>query len=63
LPLCVVCGAGENIVKFRQFKEMLDVEPPLFAFSKPVYYKVLDKFPESVEGIAKMYIDELFDQA
>jgi thioesterase domain-containing protein len=62
MPLYIVCGGGGTAFLFKDFAQMLDAEQPVYALQTPVNIKDSDGFPENIEEIASLYIDEILMQ-
>lgn len=58
IPLYIVCGTGGTVFKFREFVELLDADQPVYGLQQPSVEQV-EMFPETVQGIAAKYIDEI----
>ncbi|WP_218029141.1 thioesterase domain-containing protein, partial [Segetibacter aerophilus] len=62
LPLYIVSGGGGTVYKFKEFAEMLHPEQPVYGLQQPTDIKDLEKFPNTVEGIAKDYVNEILTE-
>lgn len=59
VPFYIVCGAGGTVFSFREFAAMLDPDQPVYGLQHPTDYKSLQEFPDTIEGIAALYIEEI----
>jgi thioesterase domain-containing protein/acyl carrier protein len=61
-PLYIVCGAGGTVFKFREFVQLLDPEQPIYGLQQAVSNNNIDEFPDTIEGIATRYIEEMVSE-
>ncbi|MBC7886384.1 MAG: hypothetical protein H7Z13_00740 [Ferruginibacter sp.] len=59
MPLYIVCGGGGSAFTFEKFAYMLDEDQPVYGVQQPSNIDELEKFPDSIEGIAAKYVNEL----
>jgi hypothetical protein len=62
IPLYMVCGGGGTIFKFKDFADLLDNNQPVYGLQQPMEISDLKEFPETIEGIAAKYIEEIIRQ-
>ncbi len=61
-PLYVVAGGGGTALKIKKFAEQLDAGQPVYVFQPPIGDADLKGFPDTIEGIATVFIEELLIQ-
>jgi len=61
-PLYVVSGLNGTAFAFVEFAKMFDAEQPVFLLQEPQEIDDMSEFPDNVEGIAAIYIEELLRQ-
>ncbi|MFN2440585.1 MAG: thioesterase domain-containing protein, partial [Chitinophagaceae bacterium] len=61
-PLYIICGGGGTATPFREFAEMFDDDQPVYALQPPVHITESNDFPDNIEQIASLYIDEILMQ-
>jgi amino acid adenylation domain-containing protein len=59
IPLYIICGAGGTVFKFIDFVKLLDPEQPVYGLQQPLDSRDLEVFPNTIEGIAEMYLNEI----
>ena len=57
--LYIICGGGGTALRFKRFSEMLDEDQPVYSFQPPIDIKDIRQFPETIEKIASLFIDEM----
>jgi thioesterase domain-containing protein len=62
IPLYIVSGGGGTVLKFRDFAQRLDERQPVYGLQQPNKVEEVEDFPETVEGIAATYIEEILQQ-
>jgi amino acid adenylation domain-containing protein len=62
MPLYIICGAGGTVFKFIDFVKLLDPEQPVYGLQQPSDSKELETFPNTIEGIAELYLKEILKQ-
>jgi amino acid adenylation domain-containing protein len=62
IPLYIICGAGGTVFKFIDFVKLLDPEQPVYGLQQPSDSKDLEAFPNTIEGIAELYLKEILKQ-
>jgi amino acid adenylation domain-containing protein len=62
VPLYIVSGGGGTVFAFKRFVDMLDDDQPVYGFQQPTELKDINEFPETIEGIAAKYIEEILVQ-
>ncbi|MDB4904330.1 MAG: Amino acid adenylation domain protein, partial [Mucilaginibacter sp.] len=62
MPLYIICGAGGTVFKFIDFVKLLDPEQPVYGLQQPSDSKDLEGFPDTIEGIAELYLKEILKQ-
>jgi thioesterase domain-containing protein/acyl carrier protein len=61
-PLYIVCGGGGTAMRYKQFAEMLDADLPVYALQSPIDTEITNDFPDEIEKIANVYIEEVLIQ-
>jgi amino acid adenylation domain-containing protein len=61
-PLYFICGAGGTVFTFKIFSEYLDKNQPVYGLQQPTEIASLESFPDTLEGIASRYIEEIMRQ-
>jgi amino acid adenylation domain-containing protein len=61
-PFFIVAGLNGTAFAFVEFANMFDANQPVFLLQEPQAIEDMREFPDSVEGIASTYIDQLLDQ-
>ena len=61
-PLYIVAGINGTAFAFMNFANGLDADQPVFVLQEPQKIDDLEEFPDSVEGIAKFYMDQILKQ-
>jgi amino acid adenylation domain-containing protein len=61
-PLYFICGAGGTVFTFKIFSEYLDKNQPVYGLQQPTEIASLESFPNTLEGIASKYIEEILRQ-
>jgi amino acid adenylation domain-containing protein len=61
-PLYFICGAGGTVFTFKIFSEYLDKNQPVYGLQQPTEIASLESFPDTLEGIASRYIEEILRQ-
>ena len=59
-PLYLICGAGGTVFKFMDLVKLLDAEQTIFGLQQPLNADSLNSLPTTIEGIADMYLEEIF---
>jgi len=59
IPLYIICGAGGTVFKFREFVRLLDADQPVYGLQQFTDNNDFEKFPDTIEGIASQYIEEI----
>ncbi|HEY8781714.1 MAG TPA: amino acid adenylation domain-containing protein, partial [Mucilaginibacter sp.] len=62
MPLYIICGAGGTVFKFVDFVKLLDPEQPVYGLQQPSDGADMETFPNTIEGIAEMYLKEILKQ-
>ena len=62
IPLYMVCGGGGTVFKFKEFADLLDPDQAVYGLQQPTNVKDIGAFPDSIEGIAKLYVEEILTQ-
>jgi thioesterase domain-containing protein/ubiquinone/menaquinone biosynthesis C-methylase UbiE/acyl carrier protein len=60
--LYIVCGGGGTATLYKQFAEMLDADLPVYALQSPIDTEITNDFPDEIEKIANVYIEEVLIQ-
>lgn len=58
-PLYIVAGGGGTALRFKQFAELLQANQPVFVLQAPMDWEDLKNFPQSIEGMATRFIEEI----
>ncbi|MEO6231487.1 MAG: amino acid adenylation domain-containing protein [Ferruginibacter sp.] len=58
IPLYIVCGAGGTALRFKKFAEMMDADQPVYILQPPIDSDTKG-FPQSIEEISKIFIEEI----
>jgi thioesterase domain-containing protein/acyl carrier protein len=61
-PLYIVCGGGGTATRFKHFAEMLGPQQPVYALQPPIDTELSIDFPNKIEKIASIYINEILFQ-
>ncbi|HEY8782705.1 MAG TPA: amino acid adenylation domain-containing protein [Mucilaginibacter sp.] len=59
MPLYIICGSGGTVYKFREFVSLLDTDQPVYVLQQFADNYDTDDFPDTIEGVASRYIDEI----
>lgn len=62
IPLYIICGSGGTVFQFMSFVQLLDPQQPVYGLQQPTDSKSLEEFPNTIEGIAGIYITEILKQ-
>jgi amino acid adenylation domain-containing protein len=62
IPLYIVSGGGGTVFKFKNFADMLDRNQPVYGIQQPTTAEDLQDFPNTIEGIAAKYNEEILQQ-
>jgi amino acid adenylation domain-containing protein len=62
MPLYIVSGGGGTVFKFKSFADMLHKDQPVYGIQQPTTAEDLENFPETIEGIAAKYTEEILKQ-
>jgi amino acid adenylation domain-containing protein len=58
-PLYIVAGGGGTSRKFMKFAGLLDPDQPVYALQPPIELRDQKEFPETIEKIASVFIEEM----
>ncbi len=61
-PLYIICGAGGTVFKFREFVNLLDHDQPVYGLQQFTENESVEEFPDTIEGIAARYIEEILSE-
>jgi len=61
-PFYIVAGLNGTAFAFVEFAAMFDANQPVFLLQEPQEIEDMGQFPDSVEGIAANYIDQILEQ-
>jgi thioesterase domain-containing protein/acyl carrier protein len=61
-PLYIVAGGGGTSLRFKKFAELLEADQPVYILQPPIDSKFLKEFPDTIEGIANKFIEEILIQ-
>ena len=61
-PLYIVCGTGGTAFAFKKFANMLDPKQPVYGLQQTNLKEGLEEFPDTIEGIASKYVNEILIQ-
>jgi amino acid adenylation domain-containing protein len=61
-PLYIICGAGGTVFKFREFANLLDQDQPVYGLQQFIDGEDPDEFPDTIEGVAAEYIEEILSE-
>ncbi|MDB4902914.1 MAG: tycC, partial [Mucilaginibacter sp.] len=61
-PLYIICGSGGTVYKFREFVNLLDSDQPVYGLQQFADNYDYDDFPDTIQGIASRYIEEILLQ-
>ena len=59
IPLYIVAGGGGTAHKFMKFARMMDPDQPVYVLQAPIDLVNLSDFPNTIEKIAAVFIEEL----
>lgn len=62
IPLYIICGVGGTAFKFIEFVKLLNQGHPVYGLQQPIERNFTGEFPDTVEGIAGMFIKEIVKQ-
>ena len=59
VPLYIICGCGGTVFNFTGLVRLLHPKQPVYGLQQPADANCLEKFPDTVEEIAALYIREI----